>query len=101
MKNSQKISTAASLFAAAALTGMLAGAANASGTGPVREGGFGASRAIAGTLVSGSGLFKAAHLCKGKNSCKGKGGCKTATHSCVGKNSCQGKGGCNTTMPKA
>jgi hypothetical protein len=37
------------------------------------------------------------HDCKGKNDCKGKGGCKTDSHDCKGKNDCKGKGGCKST----
>lgn len=99
MKTSHKVTTAASLFAAAALTGMLAGAANASGITGVRGPGFGAATSSIGVLASGNGMFKADHHCKGMNTCKGKGGCKTSHNKCAGKNSCKGKGGCNTTMP--
>ncbi len=35
--------------------------------------------------------------CAGQNDCKGIGGCKTDDHVCKFKNSCKGKGGCSIT----
>jgi hypothetical protein len=36
------------------------------------------------------------HACKGLNDCKGRGGCKTELNSCRGKNECKGRGGCKS-----
>ena len=36
------------------------------------------------------------HACKGLNDCKGRGGCKTDLNTCRGKNECKGRGGCKT-----
>ncbi|HXT41900.1 MAG TPA: hypothetical protein VN887_17965 [Candidatus Angelobacter sp.] len=98
------------MIAAAAMAGLLAGAA---------------SRTMASTPVASSGVsispstVKASstvdtrlgskalvddtskttkHDCKGKNACKGQGGCKTGDNGCKGKNSCKGKGGCKTNQ---
>ncbi len=76
------------MFAAVALTGLMAGSA---------------ARVQAASSTDGLTIEKGQmsltgdsdkHDCKGKNSCKGKGGCKTDANSCAGKNSCKGKGGC-------
>ena len=91
MKTNKKLT-----IAAAALSGLLAGAA---------------SRAMASTspagTQSGSQLIASGHKainlddtgknsCKGQNACKGQGGCKTGDQGCKGKNSCKGNGGCKT-----
>jgi hypothetical protein len=35
------------------------------------------------------------HSCKGQNACKGQGGCKESDkHACKGQNDCKGQGGC-------
>jgi len=84
-------------FAAAALSGMLAGSA--------------ARAAIPGTstqsrtsnqLTSPAGqkaiaMDDSKHDCKGQNACKGQGGCKTGDKGCKGQISCKGNGGCKTT----
>jgi hypothetical protein len=108
MKSTQHVIVATSIFAAAAMTGMLAGAARAEGVAP------GAGHVQAGLVVRMSDTSKDG---KQKNSCKGKNGCKSLTlaagagianpgvasatmfraaHTCKGKNSCKGKGGCKT-----
>jgi len=68
----------------AALTGLLTGCQNHSGT-------------DAGSSMNSQDLDK--HSCKGQNACKGHGGCKTGDQGCKGKNSCKGNGGCNTMEP--
>jgi hypothetical protein len=84
-------------FAAAAMTGLVAGAA-ASITGcqqnkPASEAGVQATGGAQGDAM------QAKHDCKGMNNCKGQGGCKSGDNGCKGKNSCKGKGGCNTNHP--
>lgn len=37
------------------------------------------------------------HACKGLNDCKNRGGCKTELNTCRGKNECKGRGGCKST----
>ena len=81
-------------LAAAAMTGLVAGAATAN---------LGCKSSNASTqpgMSAGAGdavLVK--HDCKGMNACKGQGGCKTDSNTCKGKNDCRGKGGCNTNKP--
>ena len=70
----------ASIFAAAAFSGLLAGCHGQSSD--------------TGTQLNSTDADK--HGCKGQNSCKGHGGCKTATNACKGQNSCKGQGGCKT-----
>jgi hypothetical protein len=89
-------------LAAAALSGLFAGATQAaspSGDAPVIK----ASSSLKGETLPGRTLAagatsqpSAVHDCKGKNDCKGTGGCKSSDNGCKGKNSCKGKGGCNT-----
>lgn len=71
------------LLLAAAVSGVLAGAAWAGDPAPT-----GTATATPATPEK--------HACKGLNSCKANGGCKTATNSCAGMNSCKGQGGCAT-----
>jgi hypothetical protein len=74
---------------AAAVAGLLAGAADCSKDAPpTPQGAAGASSANMPTAA-------AKHACKGQNACKGQGGCKTDTHACKGQNACKGQGGCN------
>jgi hypothetical protein len=88
-------------FAAAALSGMLAGSAARAAVVSYTPGTTGH------TLTTSAGqkaiaLDAAAHECKGQNACKGQGGCKTGDNGCKGKNSCKGNGGCKvaaTTQP--
>ena len=86
------------MIAAAAMSGLLAGAslhATAStSTGPqsIKKAAIGSqlgAKAAANTLAD-------KHDCKGMNDCKGQGGCKTGDGGCKGKNTCKGKGGCKS-----
>ena len=81
MNKTRIIAASATLFAAAAYTGLLSGC---------QHQGSGSDN---GQQMS-SDLDK--HACAGKNQCKGHGGCKTGDNGCKGKNSCKGKGGCNS-----
>jgi hypothetical protein len=87
-------------FAAAALSGMLAGSA-ARAAAPVF------SHSASGRQMSSTvGLRAVAmdnptHDCAGKNACKGQGGCNSGDNGCKGKNSCKGKGGCKTSPTTA
>ena len=94
-------------LAAAALTGLLAGAAgraSAATPAPIcTSHGLTAQVAQGKAMASVNPGQKAVvkldgdkHDCAGKNDCKGKGGCKTGDGGCKGKNSCKGKGGCKT-----
>jgi hypothetical protein len=83
-------------FAAAALSGMLAGSAARAATVTTVPGTAGHNL----TTTAGQkaiALDNATNDCKGKNACKGQGGCKTGDNGCKGKNSCKGNGGCKTT----
>jgi hypothetical protein len=82
VKNSSRI---ARTFAAAAMSGLVAGA------GVMVMGCQHDDSARAGVQ---SDRVPAAHDCKGQNSCKGQGGCKTGNNGCKGQNSCKGQGGC-------
>ena len=87
-------SSAARVFAAAAMTGLVSGAVSSlagcqnkpSDTNP------GLTSDTGGSTDS----TMAKHDCKGQNSCKGQGGCSSSDNGCKGKNSCKGKGGCST-----
>ena len=83
-----KLNLTKSIFAGAALAGLVTGGAlranAAQNTGKT-------TGANAGVLADEKGET---HSCSGKNSCKGKGGCKSGDNGCAGKNSCKGKGGC-------
>jgi hypothetical protein len=84
------------LFATAAMTGLLAGAAVQVGCKPDSSTSTGAS---ATTQPGAPATTMAAqHSCKGQNACKGQGGCGTSTHDCKGKNACKGQGGCASSM---
>ena len=99
MKRSTKISVA---FAAAAMTGLLAGASTARAADPIGSGNGSSSvsRSTDGASLAGvkasvyDSPTTSKSSCKGENACKGKGGCKTGDNGCKGKNSCKGKGGC-------
>jgi hypothetical protein len=81
MNNTLRTVTAsATMFAAAAFSGMLAGCHGQSND--------------AGTQMNSTDADK--HACKGQNSCKGHGGCKTSQNACKGQNSCKGQGNCKT-----
>lgn len=83
------------VFAAAAMTGLVAGAASTAVVGcqnkPSDQTGMQAT-----TESSTDNTMMAKHDCKGQNACKGQGGCNTGDNGCKGKNSCKGKGGCST-----
>ncbi|MBB6145081.1 hypothetical protein HNQ77_003037 [Silvibacterium bohemicum] len=95
MKHSMK-----TLMVAAAVSGMLSGAATMQAatsqttTNPVVKVG----KASFGSSSLNQDTTK--HSCKGKNDCKGQGGCKSSDNGCKGKNSCKGKGGCATDGSK-
>lgn len=100
MKNSMK-----TLMVAAAVSGLLSGAATMQAATPASQSATSVVKAgKASFLRTGFDQSKDKHSCKGKNDCKGKGGCKSGDNGCKGKNSCKGKGGCATDgskMPKA
>jgi hypothetical protein len=81
-------------LAAAAMTGLVAGAATVNFGCKSDANGSGTSMSSPGT--SGDTATMAKHSCKGMNGCKGQGGCNTGDNGCKGKNSCKGKGGCAT-----
>jgi hypothetical protein len=95
MQNRSRITRA---FAAAAMTGLVAGAAS-SIMGCQHDNN--AQPGMSTTNASSTDMSMAKHDCKGMNSCKGQGGCKTGDNGCKGKNSCKGNGGCNTNHPMA
>ena len=94
---------------AAAVTGILAGAAAACGgqasppAAPAAEA-PGAPMADATTPEPVNDRIPAdndsgtasKHACKGLNDCMGRGGCKTELNTCRGKNECKGRGGCKS-----
>ena len=83
-------------LAAAAMTGLLAGA-GALLVGCQNKQQDNTTQPGMSASSGGSGdMAMAKHDCKGQNSCKGQGGCKSADNSCKGQNSCKGKGGCKT-----
>jgi len=94
MKHSMK-----TLMVAAAVSGLLSGAATLQAATP---------QTTNSVLKAGKASFRSAsldqkttkHSCKGKNDCKGQGGCKSSDNGCKGKNSCKGKGGCATDGSK-
>jgi flagellar basal body L-ring protein FlgH len=89
------------LIAAAAMTGLLAGATAVKAANTMKATLSSSTKAT--KVVKANYGQKAVtldddkHDCKGKNDCKGKGGCKTDSHECKGKNDCKGKGGCKST----
>lgn len=99
MKDSMK-----TLMVAAAVSGLLAGAATVqASTLPVQHGQKTVSFEKAGKasfLRASLDGDKDKHSCKGKNDCKGQGGCKSSDNGCKGKNDCKGKGGCATDGSK-
>lgn len=85
----------ARMFAAAAMTGLVAGAATTSLMGCQNKSSDQAGmQSTTGESTDSSMMAK--HDCKGQNACKGQGGCNTGDNGCKGKNSCKGKGGCST-----
>ena len=81
----KKASRITSTLAAAAMTGLVAGAG-------ISVVGCSTSSPSAGTAAGDKAA--APHDCKGQNACKGQGGCKTGNNGCKGTNSCKGQGGC-------
>ena len=83
------------VVAAAAMTGMMAGAVcSIGGCKENQQPNSSAGVSSDNGSTTASGMAK--HDCKGQNSCKGQGGCSAGDNGCKGKNSCKGKGGCNT-----
>jgi hypothetical protein len=74
---------------AAAITGLLGGAA-------VNQG-YGETTNTAPGKVAPAKKEPKVHDCAGSNDCKALGGCKTGDNGCKFKNSCKGKGGCAIT----
>jgi hypothetical protein len=83
-------------FAAAAMTGLVAGAATLSSGCKTQNADNNAGMSPTTTSATGDTAQLAKHECKGMNACKGQGGCNTGDNGCKGKNSCKGKGGCAT-----
>jgi hypothetical protein len=83
------------LIAAAAISGLLSGAAINQGFAQDTN----TSTNKPSTATPGKAAKKVPKVqdCAGKNDCKGIGGCKTDSHACKFKNDCKGKGGCSIT----
>jgi hypothetical protein len=92
--------TMKSLMVAAAVSGLLSGAATMHAASSTQSTAAVAKAGKASFLKSSLEQDKDKHSCKGKNDCKGKGGCKSSDNGCKGKNSCKGKGGCATDGSK-
>jgi hypothetical protein len=88
MKNSSR-----KILAAAAVTGLLSGAALHQSRADSATNTASSTNAAAGKVAPIKKAPKV-HDCAGQNDCKGIGGCKTDAHDCKFKNSCKGKGGC-------
>ena len=84
-------------LAAAAMTGLVAGAVTVS-TGCKNQNPDNSGSTMSSPGTSGDTATMAKHSCKGQNACKGQGGCSTGDNGCKGKNSCKGKGGCASSM---
>jgi hypothetical protein len=84
-------------LAAAALTGLVAGAATVN-MGCKSNSGGSSSTTMSSAGTSGDTAMMAKHSCKSMNDCKNQGGCQTGDNGCKHKNSCKGKGGCDTRM---
>src|SRR5947209_8556331 len=84
--------------AAAALSGLLMGAAARTATALPTSGSNGQS--IKKSVNAGQSAMKLDDAQKGKNACKGQGGCKTGDNGCKAKNTCKGHGGCKTQEEK-
>lgn len=78
--------TSRTLLVAAAVSGLISGAA-------IQQGHGDPTNAAPGQVAP---VKKAPKVqgCAGQNDCKGIGGCKTEAHACKFKNPCKGKGGC-------
>src|SRR4051812_10825292 len=82
--------TPRTLITAAAITGLLSGAAI------YRAHADESTNAKPGKVAPAKKTPKIQD-CSGNNDCKGLGGCKTGDNGCKFKNSCKGKGGCSIT----
>src|SRR5271154_182269 len=81
--------TSRTLMMAAAMAGLISGAAIEQGHGDPTNAAPGKVAPVKKTpKVQG---------CAGQNDCKGLGGCKTDANACKFKNACKGKGGCEIT----
>ena len=85
-------------LAAAAMTGLVAGAFTSS-IGCKSNNPDNSQAGVSSSNGTSMDAMQAKHDCKGMNSCKGQGGCQSGDNGCKGKNSCKGKGGCNTNKP--
>jgi hypothetical protein len=78
---------------AAAVTGLLAGAAGCN-----KDSAKSDTQPQASTMANGGAPMASApakHACKAQNACKGQGGCgQSDKHACKGQNDCKGQGGC-------
>jgi hypothetical protein len=79
-----------STLMAAAISGMVIGAASLAHASPSSNNTVSSVDSAAQQLDDSAGK----HSCKGKNACKGQGGCKSDKHACKGQNACKGQGGC-------
>lgn len=91
--NEPKRVSAITALAAAALSGLIAGAGVPGCASAPKSGASVASTQPGAAVVHHPTEH---HLCQGLNSCKGQGGCHTGNNGCKGKNTCKGKGGCFT-----
>jgi hypothetical protein len=82
--------TPRTLLMAAAVSGLVSGAA-------IQQGRGDPTNAVAPGKVAPLKKIPKVHDCAGQNDCKALGGCKTEAHSCKFKNACKGKGGCELT----
>ena len=93
MKTTAKLTA---VFAAAAVTGLFAGASAQAAAAPTSNS-VSRTRPTVASIAGTRAIFADATTqssCKGQNDCKGKGGCKSDKHDCKGKNDCKGQGGC-------
>jgi hypothetical protein len=81
--------TSRTLLVAAAVSGLISGAA-------IQQGQGDPTNAVPGKVAPVKKSPKV-ESCAGQNDCKGIGGCKTDAHACKFQNSCKGKGGCEIT----
>ncbi len=81
--------TTRTMIAAAAISGLLSGAAINQSYAADQDG-------KPGKAAPAKKIPKVQD-CGGQNDCKGLGGCKTGDNGCKFKNSCKGKGGCKIT----
>ena len=92
------------LMVAAAVSGLLGGAASVQAATTSANGNSAVTAGVASFGNASLAQDTGKHSCKGKNDCKGQGGCKSSDNGCKAKNSCKGKGGCATDgskMPSA